>query len=90
MIVSPNIDAAPVLYGVVQILFFWNLWCLKNITTGDTAGSELILLGSAGIWYGYFFFDNSWSDTQIVFFTQALLMLHLYWQSVTFKKIFFS
>jgi len=90
MVVSPNIDTAPILYGVVQILFFWNLWCLKNITTGNTVGSEIILLGSASIWYGYFFFDNSWSDTQIVFFTQALLMLHLYWQSVTFKKIFFS
>jgi|GEM_PF-2007417 len=79
-----------VVFSVVLLSSFWNIWSLRNITTEKTWSAELVLLISSSIWYGFLISQDRWDTRDILILSEILLIVYSILLAHSFKKVYFT
>lgn len=90
VLVGPELPEDAVVFAVVLLASFWNIWSLRNISTNKTWAAEWVLFISSCIWYVAFILEADWSMKNIIIISEIFLIVHTILLSHVFKKVFFS
>lgn len=89
-IMGPELPEDMVVFAVVFLTSFWNIWSLRNIATDKTWAAEIVLFISTCIWYTALLFEANWSSKDFIIVSEILIMLHTILLAHAFKKVYFS
>ena len=91
---QPAVTDHFVVFLVIMVSIFWNLWCLRKTEIVDGLLPDLILLLSSAFWFGYLIRSldvlPGWSQLDLIIVSELILLIHIVYMGWVKSPVYFG